>query len=306
LGAAAPAAARAPGAANVIGDGIEIDDSGAPDGTNNNAIEGNFIGTDPTGTYNFGRAIGILLEGNAVSQGLADNMVSGNVIDNESLVGVEIYGIAAKGNVVAGNFIGTDPTGTQAHGNGVGVEVAGGAHNNTIGGTAPGAGNVIAHNTGTGVVIGSSITDTDTVGNTVRGNSIHDNGGLGIDLGNDGVTLNHNHNPAPGPNNLQNFPELTRARSLSHGRTEVAGRLHSAPNTTYTLDVYASAHANPSGYGEGQVYLGSVTITTNANGNAFFDVLLSAATTSGQVVSATATDRGGDTSEFSAVQTVHP
>jgi titin len=118
---------------------------------------------------------------------------------------VEIYGVATKDNVVQGNFIDTDLTGTKALGNGVGVEVAGGAHNNVIGGAVSlivvpaGVGNVIAYNKGAGVVIGSSITDSATVGNTIRGNSIHDNGGLGIDLGNDGVTPNHPVNPSPGP-----------------------------------------------------------------------------------------------------------
>jgi hypothetical protein len=301
------------GAGNVIGglsgDGIEMDDSGAPDGTNNNVIEGNFLGTDPTGTLNFGNAIGILLEGNAVTQGVANNTVSGNVIDNEFLVGVEIFGVAAKNNVVQGNFIGTDPAGSTSLGNGIGVEVTGGAHNNVIGGPATGpvqigAGNVIQFNKGTGVVIGSSITDASTVGNTIRGNSIYLNGGLGIDLGDDGVTPNHRHNPGTGPNNLQNFPVITGARSLRNGDTLVRGELHSAPNTTFTLDFYASATANPSGFGEGQRYLGSVVVTTDANGNAKFVVELSAATANGEVVTATATDPGGNTSEFSAVRVV--
>jgi hypothetical protein len=315
------------GAGNVIGglsgDGIEVDDSGAPDGTNNNVIEGNFLGTDPTATLNFGNAIGILLEGNAVTQGVANNTVSGNVIDNEFLVGVEIFGIAARDNVVEGNFIGTDPTGAASLGNGIGVEVTGGAHNNVIGVsvTGAGAGNVIAHNLGTGVVIGSSIADTGTVGNTVRLNSIYDNGGLGIDLGNDGVTPNHRTNPASGPNNLQNFPVLTHARSLPNGHTLVKGRLfHFAPNTTFVLDFYASAMADPSDHGQGQTYLGSVEVTTDANGylvsspdgsavitnpgtpNATFTATGLAAVPAGQLVlSATATNlETGDTSEFSA------
>ncbi|HEV3083012.1 MAG TPA: hypothetical protein VGY66_24720, partial [Gemmataceae bacterium] len=312
------------GAGNVIGglsgDGIEIDDSGAPDGTNANVVEGNFLGTDPTGQFNFGNAIGILLEGNAVSQGVANNTIggtaagAGNVIANESLVGVEIFGIAAHNNVVEGNRIGTNPAGSMSLGNGVGVEVAGGAHNNVIGGPATGpvpagAANVIDFNKGAGVVVGSSIKDTATVGNTIRGNSIYKNGGLGIDLGNDGVTPNHLHNPSPGPNNLQNFPVLSFAISLPNGHTLVIGRLHSAPNTTFTLDFYASATADPSGHGEGQRYLGSGVVIipasgvvkTDARGNVFFVVDLSAATTRRQVISATATDPGGDTSEFSAV-----
>ncbi len=57
---------------------------------------------------------------------MADTTVSGNVIANEFLVGVEIFGVGAHNNLVQGNFIGTDPTGTASLGNGVGIEVAGG------------------------------------------------------------------------------------------------------------------------------------------------------------------------------------
>jgi titin len=298
----------APGAGNVIGglsgDGIEIEDSGAPAGTNGFSVEGNFLGTDPTGQDNFGNATGILIEGNAVTQGVANTTVSGNVINNESLVGVEIDGVAAKDNVVQGNFIGTDPTGTLARGNGVGVEVAGGAHNNVIGGTASGQGNVIAHNTGAGVVIGASIKDTTTVGNSVRGNSIYGNGGIGIDLGNRHVRRNVLRDPSPGPNNLQNFPVLAGVHSRQDGQTLVTGKIHSAPNATITLDFYASAAAASSGFTEGQRYLGTAVVTTDANGNAQFVVELSAATTAGELVTATATDSAGDTSEFSAARKV--
>jgi titin len=294
----------AAGAANVIGglsgEGIQIDDSGASSGTNNMVVEGNFLGTDPTGKYNFGNAIGIILEGNAVTQGVANCTISGNVIDNEFLVGVEIYGIAAQNNLVEGNLIGTDSTGTQAHGNGIGVEVAGGAYNNTIGGITAGAGNVIGHNSATGVVIGSSVTDTATVGNSIRGNSIYRNGGLGIDLGNDGVTPNHQQNPTAGPNHLQNFPVLTHARLLPNGDTLIQGVLHSALNATFTLDFYASATPNPSKHGEGQHFLGSLVVTTDPlTGNVQFQAEVGPTTRAAQVISATATDSGGDTSEFS-------
>jgi titin len=295
-------------AGNVIGglsgDGIEIDDSGAPDGTNHFVIRGNFLGTDRGGTLNFGNAVGILLEGNALTQGVAQNTVTGNVIDNESLAGVEIVGVAAKDNVVQGNYIGTDTTGTVAHANGVGILVEFGAHANVIGisGTGTGKGNVIAFNTGAGVVIGNSLADSATVDNSVRGNSIYANGGIGIDLGNDGVTPNHRNNPATGPNNLQNFPLLKSARS-ANGQTRITGTLHGAPNTTYKIDFYASTTDDPLGFRQGQRYLGSLVVTTDANGTVHFQVEL-AATTPGEVVTATATDPAGNTSEFSAARTV--
>ena len=88
------------------------------------------------------------------------------------------------------------------------------------------------------------------------------------------------------------------SRSIGE-QTYIGGSLNSLPNATYTLDFYANAAADPSGYGEGQRYLGSTSVTTDAAGNASFSVTLPSATASGEWISATATDAGGNTSEFS-------
>jgi trimeric autotransporter adhesin len=298
----------AAGAANVIGGdgiGIELTDAGAPAGTNGYQVQGNFIGTDATVTHNFGGDVGIFLEGSVATQGVANTTIAGNIIDNQSQVGVDIFGVSAKNNVVQGNFIGTDPTGKLARGNGIGVEVAHGANKNIIGigGTGGGAGNVIAHNTGAGVVIGSSLTDVATVGNTVRGNSIFANG-FGIALGNDGVIPNRTVNPSPGPNNFQNVPVLTSATDPVLGRTVVEGSLKSAPNATFVIDFYSSATADKSGFGQGQFYLGREVVTTNESGTATIDFVVTPGTLWGNVITATATDVGGDTSEFSKAVTV--
>src|SRR5262249_46461916 len=137
------------------------------------------------------------------------------------------------------------------------------ASSNTIG--SPGLGNTIAYNAGAGVLV----LDSASTGDQVRGNSIYANGALGIDLGGDGVTLNDPSDTDTGPNNLQNYPIIDVARHGSN--TRVLGHLNSTPNTTLTLDFYASASADPSGYGEGQRYLGSAQVTTDASGNANFD-----------------------------------
>ena len=73
-------------------------------------------------------------------------------------------------------------------------------NDNTIGGTEPGSGNVIAFNRGDGAVVIVS-----GVGNEIVGNSIHDNSGLGIDLASDtfGVTANDSTDADTGPNNLR-------------------------------------------------------------------------------------------------------
>src|SRR5262249_16347610 len=102
---------------------------------------------------------------------------------------------------------------------------------------------------------------------------------------------------ASGPNNLQNFPVLAAAEAGA--TTSVRGTLNSRPGTTFTLDFYASPAADPSGYGEGQRYLGSATVNTDAAGTAALVAAL-AATSPGEVISATATDPQGNTSEFSA------
>jgi hypothetical protein len=78
----------------------------------------------------------------------------------------------------------------------------------------------------------------------------------------------------------------------------VTGTLHSQPNATFTVDFYASATADPSGFGQGQQWLGAIQVTTDSAGEAQFDARLSA-TPRDAALSATATDAAGNTSEFS-------
>jgi hypothetical protein len=130
--------------------------------------------------------------------------------------------------------------------------------------------------------------------------SIHDNGGLGINLGN-GPTANHFDEQGftlPAPNDYQNYPVLTSANSTGTS-TEVIGTLNASADTAYLVQFFASAQADPSGYGQGQMYLGSTMVTTGADYNASFDVVLSVAAPAGWAVSATATDPLGNTCEFS-------
>jgi hypothetical protein len=131
-----------------------------------------------------------------------------------------------------------------------------------------------------------AVVDSASIDNSIRGDSILGNAKLGIDLGGDGVTPNHSGSVA-GPNHFQNHPVLATAGSGSS--TRVVGSLNSLANSTFTLDFYANASADPSGFGQGQYYLGSATVTTDASGHATFDTTL-----------ATATDGSGNTSEFAA------
>ncbi|MGH3146596.1 MAG: Ig-like domain-containing protein, partial [Rubrobacter sp.] len=135
-------------------------------------------------------------------------------------------------------------------------------------------------------------------GNRILSNSIFANGALGIDLGPGGVTPNDLDDPDTGPNNLQNFPVLTSATTLA-GTTTVLGSLNSTPNRTFTLQFFS----NPSGE-EGKTFRFQRNVTTNANGNDSFTFAVPEAVAAGQTVTASATDAQGNTSEFSAPETV--
>jgi hypothetical protein len=275
----------AAGAGNVIannnGQGIEIFGGGSP----NNTIVGNLIGTDATGTVAMGN------NGWGVDTGSSGTLVLNNVISDNNSGGVHPQ---ASGIVVQGNEIGTDFTGTQPLGNqGPGVDAS--SSDVTIGGLSYGQGNVIAFNG----VFGQPgvIVENGSTGVSIESNSIFSNGGLGIDLGNDGVTMNHPGASNFGPNNDQNFPVLSNALTFG-GSTVVAGTLNSAPSSTYTIQFFDNANADPSGYGEGQTLIGTTTVNSDASGNASFSPSFMTVVNAGDSISATATDSSGDTSEF--------
>src|SRR5207237_802251 len=105
-----------------------------------------------------------------------------------------------------------------------------------------------------------------------------------------------------GANNLQNFPLLTSA--TSDGMTTIVeGTLNSTPSTQFRIEFFSNDVGHPSGYGEGKTFLGTGVVTTDANCAADFTgasaIVLQSAVASGQVVTATATDAAGNTSEFS-------
>ena len=143
-------------------------------------------------------------------------------------------------------------------------------------------------------------------GNRILRNSIHSNGGLGIDLAPGGVTLNDgNDGPTVPPydqdtgvNGLQNFPVLTSA-VISAGETTVTGILRTTATTEVVIDLYYSAVCDPSGHGEGQTWFGSISgLTTDAVGDLAFSASIAPALPAGVLVTATATTSEG-TSEFS-------
>jgi IPT/TIG domain/S-layer homology domain len=267
--------------------------------TSGNHIEGNFFGTDAGGTLALGN------EQHAIVLNASDNVIGGTTPGARNVIsasGSVAFFILSAGNVIQGNFIGTQKDGLSPLGNlqGVGFVGNGGANDNTVGGTGPGEANVIAFSEIRGV-IGEASSGT---GNSVRGNSIHDNGTLGIDWIPVGATANDPGDADAGMNNFQNFPIL---KSVEHslaegsGNTRIIGKLDSAPSTTYDLDFYSNSVCSnfPREFVEGETWIGTAQVTTDASGHADIDVDLPVGTEVGARITATATDPAGNTSEFS-------
>jgi hypothetical protein len=120
--------------------------------------------------------------------------------------------------------------------------------------------------------------------------------GLAIDLGGNGLTYN-SATPRQGPNNLPNFPFIVPTAD-GHFAGWLGGGV---PDTTFRIDVFASSAYAGDGSGQAQEYLGSLEVTTDSTGQAVFDVPFTPPADK-PFVTATATDRQGNTSEVSALR----
>jgi parallel beta-helix repeat protein len=289
------------GARNVISGnafvGVTVSNAFAGFQVTDIVIRNNYLGTDVTGSLplpNGVVAVRIHTGGNDV----IDNVVSGNLAEG-------VYygsGLPNDDGVVRGNKFGTDSSGTQPLPNGGwGLRVL--ASGLTIGGTGAGEANVIAYN---GTTNQGGIYIEGGTENTIRANTIHDNAGLGIDLFPVGANGNDEGDGDGGfeANKQQNFPVISSTTvplDGPEGGTRVQGVLHSAPSTTYTLDVYANDACVrfPKDFLEGRTYLGSGPVTTDALGEGVFDITVPMGTQPGERITLTATDPSGNTSEFS-------
>lgn len=261
-------------------------------------IQGNLIGTNAAGTAAVPNG-----QGGIELSNMPEALVGGTTAGARNVIsGNGGSGIGASSPVrVEQNLIGTDVTGTVPMGNRFFGVFADGS---TVGGDDPAAANLIAYNGDAGVAWQT------TGGVLARRNSIHSNGGLGLDFvsfNGGGVTPND-----PGETDMiQNYPVLASAVS-SGGTTTITGTLSSTGGRAYTLDFYSNAACDPDGYGEGETYLGATSVTTAANGTASFTATLPVAVPNGRTITATATGSGGvspstiRTSEFSACVAVGP
>jgi PKD repeat protein/photosystem II stability/assembly factor-like uncharacterized protein len=231
-----------------------------------NAISGNYIGVNVSGTA----AIGNIGPGIQIHDGAHDNLIGGstpgegNLISGNNWPGLYVTG-GAMSNTITGNLIGTDATGTASLGNnGQGININEGARYNRIGGALPDERNLIAYNQSNGI----QLYGTNTLNNTITRNSIHSNAGPGIDNISGG-----NAELAP--------PTLTNVTTNTV--------LGIAPMAFITVEVY-SDDAD-----EGRLYEGT---TVAGSGGTF--TFTQTRGLQGPYLTATATDAAGNTSEFSA------
>lgn len=279
--------------------------------TTNNTVTGNIIGTNITTTAAIANGEnGIEISGTSTGNIIGGFKSAFNIISGNTQNGVAINEFASS-NTVSGNLIGTNISGdilpNGQSGILLGLTQTGTMNNNIIGGSTTNNGNIITNNGSSGVgVLGLN---NRNIGNSILSNSIFGNVGIGIDLNNDGVTLNHPTSPTPGPNEFQNYPVLCSAlfTSVNGGSVVIVGILNSVPNTKFKIQFFHNDTHIP-GKTEGKDFIGETEVTTNSSGNARFSIQFSVTKLLSNFISATATRLNGpnDTSEFSFIANISP
>jgi titin len=222
-------------------DGVYVHDSG----TSGNALRRNLIGLTAAGA-----PLPNALHGVEIANVARGNTLFGNAVLFNGGHGVVLHDIGTSGNVLTGNNLSFNV--------GAGLLDIAGAADNTVGGTTPGAGNTVAVNGQAGVWVDGPLS-----GVLIEANAIFSNAGLG------GIALTHGGNANPP------IPALLYALSTATG-TVVVGTLHGAANSAYRLEFFD----NPSGGGQGQTFLDSLTVHTDGNGDVSFSEDLAGALTS--------------------------
>jgi hypothetical protein len=259
-----------------------------------NVISSCYIGINATGSA----AVPNSLSGIELRAGAHANIIGGvtaadrNVISGNAGCGIKIADPGSDSNVVMGNFIGVNGAGTSSLANALqGIAIQNGAQSNMIGGSTVGAANRIWTNGQEGI----AVSDATTIRNTVSQNSIFNNAARGIVLYNNA-------------NGQQAYPSLTSAKlgntDTNAGGIDVAGTLISTPNRAFIIEFFANSVADPSGFGQGQTFIGSTTIVTGSSGSKSFTAPLAAAVPVGYYITAKTTGPDGSSSGYSAVRVV--
>lgn len=304
----------------------------------NVTINGNYIGTDATGNVAVANgqnqsasrkdAISFDDTGNYTNLAILNNVIGGY----EAAL-VEAWNSTVNGLTIQGNNIGVGANGTaqivSANTEDL-IYIGGGTSysNVLIGGSTAGQSNTIAFSNRSGIRVESTGSNLQVVGNTIRNNTrngiyllgntraalvtnrIFANGLIGIDLGDNGVTANDAGDSDSGPNDLLNFPQAIRAIVSGPNALGYNFALDApAAANGYRVEFFGNSAADPTGFGEGERYLGHVDIDHAGGLRSYTGTLTTLEPVSiGNLISATATRRtaGGAwdiTSEFSALAT---
>ena len=258
-------------------------------GTQSNVAVGNYIGIDPGGLNPRPNPIGVLFDAGAVNNTASTNVISGNSGD-----GVRIQGNGTNGSRVQANRIGLTPTGSALLPNGGdGIRITANAANSVVG-TLPPQANLVRGNLGAGIRVESGS------GNDLTYNALQGNGGLGIDLGPNGVTLNDPLDADAGANDLLNSPLLSNVVQNGSMLSLTVAQASALPSASIAVILHAVGACDPSGRGEGDTPLDAVSVNTNASGNASVNAMVPLPGP-GLVAAVTGTSfiGTGSTSEFS-------
>lgn len=298
-------------------------------------INANYIGTDATGNVAVvnGQAEG-LVSRDAMSfdaGGVFANLsILNNIIGGYQAAQIELWNSTGSEIIIQGNSIGVGADGTSPIISGNAEDLisigGGGTYSNLlIGGSAPAQGNLLANSDRSGIRLDTAGTNIQVIGNTIRNNArsgialpnatraaiisnrIHANGMIGIDLGENGVTPNDSGDADSGANDLLNYPQIIGAN--------VTGPSLLAYNITldapiaangYRIEFFAGSTPDPSGFGQGERYLGHVDTGPMVVAQSLAGTLATLVPVAiGDAISATASRRTADgawdlTSEFAA------
>jgi len=260
--------------------GVQIVDIG----TKYNTIKGNYIGTDLSGMLSLPNYYGMCVVTNASSNTIDKNIISGN-----KKFGM-LFFENADSNTVTNNKIGIASDSSSALGNGTaGIVIYNGASHNKIG--TLNNGNIIANHDTAGIII----MDNTTICNTISSNSIYNNTFLGIDIFPKGVNSNDAGDADAGPNDLMNYPDIISAAYNSQNNYSlIKGHLDTQNPQNCVVELF-TALPNLFNYGDGKQFIGTAIPDTSGNWTYF-----GPGAQAGEIITSTATNSCGSTSEFSA------
>jgi hypothetical protein len=294
-------------------------------------IEGNYVGTNPTGNVALGNGYGISAsqatgEPSPVSVIITNNVASGNGADGiyvsqlsqaspatytiaDNLVGTNAAGTAVMGNGVDGIFL-QHVTGSSILDNVSSANETGLTAFNCVSDVFQGnrigtdeTGQVALGNRFDGIGLTQSMDNTFGGTGPGQGNVIADNGTFGITavVGEQNL-ITHNsifgNTDAgiflnPGVGQPEAAPVLTFTPTSASTGT-LSGTLNASPSLVYTVEVFSNPSAVRAGDEQGKTFVQDVTVDTDSTGKGTFSV-----TEPLGFYTATATDPSDNTSAFS-------